>query len=74
MLDVVFAYKTIERLDESMAEKVAISCYCLRVDGAWGRAKFRRLAQNAFQRIGGEQLVFIMFLVKDIMNRVARAS
>ena len=54
MLNVVFAHKTVERLGESMAEKVAISCYCFRVDGAWGRAKLGRLAQHSFQRIGGE--------------------
>ncbi len=54
MLVVVFAYKTIERLDESMTEKVAIPCYFFRVDRAWGRAKLGRLAQHSLHRIGGE--------------------
>ena len=44
----VFAYKTIERLDESLAEEVTVACNCLGLDDVWGRAKFRSFAKHSF--------------------------
>ena len=70
----VFAYKTIERLDESLAEEVTIACNCLGLNDVWGRAKFWSLAQHSFQLVRGEQHIFCMFLVKDIVDSVASAS
>ena len=59
LFDKVVTYKTVERLDDSVAEKVTILCDGLRLDEAWRRA---------------EKLVFHMILVKDIVNRVVGAS
>jgi hypothetical protein len=44
LLDKVFTYKTVERLDDSVAEKVTILCDGLRLDEAWRRAEFRSFA------------------------------
>jgi hypothetical protein len=73
-LDKVLAYKTIEGLDEAVAMDVAVACNCPRFDGAWGGAEFGSLAQHTFQLVRGEQHVFLMFLIKDIMDCVACAS
>ena len=50
----VFAYKTIERFDEPMAEEVAVICDCLGLDYIGGRAEFWSLAQDSFQFLSGE--------------------
>ena len=74
MLDKVFAYETIKRFDETMTEEVAVVSHDLRFDIGWGGAEFWSLAQHSFQRDGGKQLILAMFLVKDIVDRVARAA
>ena len=74
LLDKVPAYKTIERFDESVAKEVAVSRYRPWHDETWGGAEFGSLAQHTFQLVRGEQQVFLMFLIKDIMDCVACAS
>ncbi len=73
-LDKVLAYKTIERLDESVAQYVTVACNCRGLDDAWGRAEFRSLAQHSFQLVRGEQRVLCMRLIKDVVDSVASAS
>lgn len=41
----VFAYKAVERFDETIAEEIAVVGYCFRLDNIWGGAEFRRLAE-----------------------------
>lgn len=53
-LDIVFAYKTIERFDESVAQDVAVAGNCLGLDHVWGRAELRSLAQHSLQLVGVE--------------------
>ena len=73
-LDKVLAYKTIERLDKSVAKEVAVGCNRPGFDLVRGGAKFWGLAQHSFQLVRDEQRVLCMFLVKDVVDSVASAS
>ncbi len=69
-LDKVLANKTIERLDESVAKDVTVSCNSPWLDLVRGGAKFWGLAQHSFQLVRDEQRILCMFLVKDIVDSV----
>ena len=73
-LDKVLANKTIERLDESVAKDVTVSCNSPWLDLVRGGAKFWGLAQHSFQLVRDEQRILCMFLVKDVVDSVASAS
>ena len=47
LLDIFFAYKTIERFDETVAEEIAVLGHDLRLDDVWGGAEFRSLAEHS---------------------------
>ena len=78
-LDKVLAHKTIERLDDSKAQDIAVARNCLGLDDMRSWAEFRSaqlggLAQHSSQLVRGEQGVLCMFLIKDVVDSIASAS
>ena len=68
LLDKVVKYKTIERFAETMAGEVTIVSYDLRLENVWCGAVFRSLTQHSTQSTGGEQLIFAMLRIKDMVG------
>ena len=74
LADVVAADKTIERLDESITEEIAVFCHIPRLYTTWCREKLWCFAQQLLYLVGSEQRVLCVRLVQDIMDRVVRTS
>ncbi len=72
-LDKVLAHKTIECLDDSKAQDIAVARNCLGLDDMTSWADFLSLGQHLSQLVRCEQGVLCMFLIKDEVASIASA-
>ena len=69
----IFAYKTVEGLDESMAKEIAVFSNCAWLENVRSRSELWSLAKY-FQIVRSEQRVFGMVLVQDIVDSIIGTS